>query len=119
MQKNSRALKRGKANKKVRKGDKVYVISGAYKGTIGEVLSRTDLRVVVKGVNIRTKHNKKRAHNQPGSISNFEAPIDISNVALCPNESHKEKVRIEFNDQNDKELVSIHDGQRQVLRSIK
>ena len=78
---------------KIRKGDTVEVISGRLedKGKRGEVINvlLDDRRVVVQGVNIRTKHQKqvqtKGGRNlNPGRIQ-FEAPIDISNVMLvCP-----------------------------------
>jgi large subunit ribosomal protein L24 len=80
-------------NVKIRKGDTVEVISGDLedKGKRGEVISVHvgERRVVVQGVNIRTKHQKQvqtqrgRTIN-PGRIK-FEGPMDISNVMLvCP-----------------------------------
>ena len=78
---------------KIRKGDTVEVISGRLedKGKRGEVInvSLVDRRVVVQGVNIRTKHQKQvqtqaGRNLNPGRIQ-FEGPIDISNVMLvCP-----------------------------------
>ena len=78
---------------KIRKGDTVEVISGRLedKGKRGEVINvlLDDRRVVVQGVNVRTKHQKQvqtRAGRQmnPGRIQ-FEGPIHISNVMLvCP-----------------------------------
>jgi len=77
---------------KIRKGDTVEVISGRLedKGKRGEVINviLDDRRVVVQGVNIRTKHQKQvQAGNRqmnPGRIQ-FEGLIDISNVMLvCP-----------------------------------
>ncbi len=80
-------------NLKIRKGDTVEVISGRFedKGKRGEVIrvEREDRRVVVQGINIRTKHQKQTQTSQgrninPGRIK-FEAPVDISNVMLvCP-----------------------------------
>ena len=80
-------------NVKIRKGDTVEVISGKLedKGKRGEVLSVLikTRRVVVQGVNIRTKHQRQvqtqaGRNIQPGRI-HFEAPMDISNVMLvCP-----------------------------------
>jgi large subunit ribosomal protein L24 len=77
---------------KIRKGDKVEVISGpvADKGQQGEVIKviPADHRVVVQGVNLRTKH-QRQVQSQgrtvaPGLVK-FEAPLDISNVMLvCP-----------------------------------
>jgi large subunit ribosomal protein L24 len=78
---------------KIRKGDTVEVISGRLedKGKRGEVINvlLKERRVVVQGVNIRTKHQRQvqtQAGRQinPGRIQ-FEGPIDISNVMLvCP-----------------------------------
>jgi large subunit ribosomal protein L24 len=78
---------------KIRKGDTVEVISGRLedKGKRGEVINviLEDRRVVVQGVNIRTKHQKQvqtqgRKNINPGRIQ-FEGPVDISNVMLvCP-----------------------------------
>lgn len=78
---------------KIRKGDTVEVISGRLedKGKRGEVINVLvdEHRVVVQGVNIRTKHQKQVQTQQgrninPGRIK-FEGPMDISNVMLvCP-----------------------------------
>jgi large subunit ribosomal protein L24 len=78
---------------KIRKGDTVEVISGRLedKGKRGEVITvmNAPVRIVVQGVNIRTKHQRQmqtQAGRQikPGRIQ-FEAPVDISNVMLvCP-----------------------------------
>ena len=86
---------------KIRKGDLVEVISGREddKGKRGEVINvfLADRRLVVQGVNIRTKHQKQiqtqaGRNMNPGRIQ-FEGPIDISNVMLvCP--SCKETTRV-------------------------
>jgi len=78
---------------KIRKGDTVEVISGRLedKGKRGEVINvlLENRRIVVQGVNIRTKHQKQvqtqaGRNINPGRIQ-FEGPIDISNVMLvCP-----------------------------------
>lgn len=77
---------------KIRKGDTVEVISGRAedKGKRGEVINvdPQDGRLVVQGVNVRTKHQRQvQAQGRtvkPGKVR-FEAPIDISNVMLvCP-----------------------------------
>ena len=67
----------------VRKGDMVMVTAGAGRGTIGEVLQVVEdgSRVVVKGVNIRTKHVKPTQTRQQGGIVRVELPIHISNVS--------------------------------------
>jgi large subunit ribosomal protein L24 len=86
---------------KIRKGDLVEVISGREedKGKRGEVINvfLADRRLVVQGVNVRTKHQKQiqtqaGRNMNPGRIQ-FEAPVDISNVMLvCP--SCKETTRV-------------------------
>ncbi len=75
----------------VRKGDTVQVISGRDKGKVGEILQALpkSSKVVVQGVNIRTKHVKPQQEGESGQITTFEAPIHSSNVMLY---SEKEKV---------------------------
>ncbi|MCW6035125.1 50S ribosomal protein L24 [Spirulina subsalsa FACHB-351] len=75
----------------VKKGDTVQVISGRDKGKVGEVLKAMpkESKVVVKGVNVRTKHVKPQQEGESGRIETFEAPIHSSNVMLY---SDKEKV---------------------------
>ncbi len=68
---------------KIKKGDKVQVIAGAYKGYEGEVreVLVNDQRVIVSDVNMATKHTKP-TQNNPGGINKVEAPIHISNVMI-------------------------------------
>ena len=78
----------------VKKGDRVEVIAGAYKGTQGEVLEVIPhkSRVVIENVNIKKKHNKPTQHSE-GGINEINAPIHISNVLLVDPKSG-EGVRI-------------------------
>jgi large subunit ribosomal protein L24 len=66
----------------VKKGDMVQIISGKDKGKVGEVLQAIPAQstVVVKGVNIRTKHVKPKQDGESGQISTYEAPIHSSKV---------------------------------------
>lgn len=75
----------------VKKGDKVQVISGRDKGKIGEILASLpkESKIVVKGVNVKTKHQKPRQEGESGQIITFEAPIHSSNVMLY---SEKNKI---------------------------
>lgn len=72
----------------IKKGDQVVVISGADKDrtTPKTVLSvmpdENKPRVVVEGVNIKTRHLKPNAQSPQGSIVKQEAPIALSNVML-------------------------------------
>ncbi len=68
---------------KIKKGDKVVVLAGKYRGTEGEVtqvMPKAD-RVLVKGVNVVAKHQKQTATSR-GGIVREEAPVHISNVAI-------------------------------------
>ncbi len=75
----------------VKKGDTVQIITGKDKGKVGEVLQTLpkESRVVVKGVNMRTKHVKPQQEGESGQIVTSEAPIHSSNVMLY---SEKQKV---------------------------
>lgn len=69
--------------KHVRKGDQVVVTAGDNKGAVGEiteVLTKSD-QVIVKGVNMRTKHLRRTQANPQGGTVTVEAPIHISNVS--------------------------------------
>ena len=70
------------ATMKIKVGDTVRVIAGKDKGKEGEVLKidHKNGRVVVKGINMITKHNKQSAQNPNGGILNVEGSIDVSNV---------------------------------------
>ena len=85
----------------VKKGDTVVIISGRKQddggdlGKVGEVLRvypKKD-RLVVKGVNIRTKHQKPQMQGQKGSLVKSESPIHRSKVMLF-DPSEKKGVRI-------------------------
>ena len=69
---------------KLRKGDKVMVISGNDKGKTG-VIQKVDPktnRVVVEGINLRKKHKKPTQNNPEGTIVEIYAPINASNVMI-------------------------------------
>lgn len=71
----------------VRSGDSVIVTSGSHKGKTGTILrvitgdSPDETRVVIKGLNLRTKHIKPSRVSPQGGIVTREAPIHISNVS--------------------------------------
>jgi large subunit ribosomal protein L24 len=75
---------------KIKKGDKVVVLTGRDKGKTGEVLRmmRADNRVVVQGVNMVKRHTRPSA-GQAGGIIEKEAGIHISNVAHIDPKSQK------------------------------
>ncbi len=86
---------------KIKTGDMVVVIAGAYKGAKGKVLKampKTN-QVVVEGVNARKKHVKPTQGNAEGKIVDFNAPIDVSNVALVdPKTDKRTKVGYKLQD---------------------
>ncbi|NJN20221.1 MAG: 50S ribosomal protein L24 [Leptolyngbya sp. RL_3_1] len=75
----------------VKSGDTVQIIAGRDKGKVGEVLTvlTKTSQVLVKGVNIRTRHVKPQRDEESGQIVTEEAPIHSSNVMLY---SEKQKV---------------------------
>ena len=81
---------------KIKKGDKVIVLSGKNKGVVGEVLKiiPEKKRAMVRGVNIVKKHTKP-TQNDPGGIKEKEGTIDISNLAFLE-ESKNKASRIGF-----------------------
>ena len=72
----------------IRKGDEVIVIAGDHKDSKGKVLQvlREKNRVLVEGVNLRKKHERKSQDNPQGSIVERESPIHCSNVKLAEKE---------------------------------
>ena len=69
---------------KIKKGDKVVVLSGKDKGKHGEVVKSMpkDGKVVVSGVNIAVRHRKASQANPQGGLERSEAPIHVSKVAI-------------------------------------
>lgn len=76
---------------KIRKGDRVEVISGAEKGKRGEVLRvlPKEGRAVVRGVAVVRRHLKPRGLGQPGGIDTREATVHLSNLALIDPKTDK------------------------------
>jgi large subunit ribosomal protein L24 len=68
----------------VKTGDTVQVIAGKEKGKIGEIIKAIPKtsQVIVKGVNIKTKHVKPQQEGESGRIETYEGPIHTSNVML-------------------------------------
>ncbi len=68
----------------VKTGDTVQVISGKDKAKVGEIIRVLPKKsqVVVKGVNIKTKHIKPQQEGESGQVQSYEFPIHSSNVML-------------------------------------
>ena len=69
---------------RIKKGDKVVVLTGRDKGRSGEVIQvmPKDERALIRGVNMVTRHQKQTAA-QEGGLIRKEAPIHLSNIALA------------------------------------
>ena len=76
---------------RIRKGDRVEVITGADRGKRGEVLRvlPKENRAVVQGVNIAKRHTKPSGMGQPGGIVEREATIHLSNIMLIDPKTDK------------------------------
>ena len=98
---------------KIKKGDMVKVISGHYKGTVGEVkeVSPKTNKVIVEGVNIAKKSEKPTQANPDGGVIEKEMPIDASNVALW-DEKAKAIVKVghKINDKGKKVRINKKTG---------
>jgi large subunit ribosomal protein L24 len=89
------------AAQKIRKGDKVVVLSGRDKGKTGEVTRAMpkDGKVIVSGVNIATRHRKPTQTNPQGGLERREAPMHVSKVAIAdPKTGQPSRVRFETKD---------------------
>ena len=98
---------------KIKKGDKVVVLSGKDKGKHGEVVLSMpkDGKVVVSGVNIATRHKKATQQNPQGGLERREAPLHISKVALeDPQTGKPTRVRFETKD-GKKVRVAVKSGE--------
>lgn len=101
---------------RIRKGDRVQVISGAEKGKRGEVLQvlPRDGRALVQGVALAKRHLKPRGASQPGGIEQREATIDLSNLMLIDPTSDK-PTRIGFRVLEDGRKVRVAKSSGQVI----
>jgi large subunit ribosomal protein L24 len=98
---------------KIKKGDKVVVIAGAHKGTVGtvsKVLPEFD-QVVVEGVNRVKRHMKPTPRLPEGGIVEKDRPIHASNVALVDPKTEKAtRVRFQVDADGKKSRVAVKSG---------
>lgn len=101
---------------KIRKGDRVQVLTGRDKGKRGEVIAvnPTEKRALVQGVNVVKRHQKPRGMNAPGGIQEKEAPIHLSNLALLDPKSGK-PTRVGFQVLDDGKKVRVARPSGEVL----
>ena len=98
---------------KIRKGDKVIVLTGRDKGRTGEVIEvRTqDGRALVRGVNMVKRH-QRQTPQQEGGIVSKELPIDLSNIAIVdPKSGQPTRVGFKFLEDGRKVRVAKRSGE--------
>jgi large subunit ribosomal protein L24 len=103
---------------RIRKGDRVVVISGANKGQRGDVLQvfpRAD-RAIVQGVAIATRHVKPTNMGQPGGIQEREAAVHLSNLMLVDPKSEK-PTKVGFRVLEDGRKVRVAKATGEVIES--
>jgi large subunit ribosomal protein L24 len=101
---------------KIKKGDRVQVLTGRDKGKRGEVIAvmPKEDRALVQGVNMVKRHQKPQGLNQPGGIVEKEAPIHLSNLALIDPTSDK-PTRVGFSVLEDGRKVRVARPSGEVL----
>jgi large subunit ribosomal protein L24 len=82
-----------RAKSHVKKGDQVEVTTGNHKGATGKILQvlTKKNRVLIEGVRLIKKHQKKSQDHPQGAIVEREGPIHISNVKLIEKAEKKQK----------------------------
>ena len=89
---------------KIKKGDRVVVLTGKDKGRQGAVLKvlPKENRVVVEGLNMVQRHTRPSQTDPQGGIKNKEAAIHVSNVALWCNKCGATRIGYKFDDSGKK-----------------
>ena len=92
---------------KIRKGDKVVVLTGRDKGRTGEVIEVRPAadRALVRGINMVKRHQRQTAQQEGGIISK-EAPIHLSNIAIADPKDGK-PTRVGFKVQPDGKKIRV------------
>ena len=88
------------AAQKIKKGDRVVVLSGKDKGRTGEVVKAMpkDGKVIVSGINVHARHRKPTQQSPQGGIERKEAPLHVSKVAIATADGKPTRVRFEERD---------------------
>jgi large subunit ribosomal protein L24 len=96
---------------KIKKGDKVVVLTGKDKGKTGQVLRviPEDTRAVVQGINLVRRHTKQTA-GQDSGIYTKEAAIHLSNLAIADANGKPSRVGFKTNDDGAKVRIAKSTG---------
>lgn len=98
---------------KIKKGDRVVILSGKDKGKHGEVVKSMprEGKVVVSGVNIAVRHRKASQANPQGGLERSEAPMHVSKVAIEDPKTGK-PTRVRFEERDGKKVrVAVKSGE--------
>ena len=96
---------------KIRKGDKVIILSGRDKGRTGEVFEvrPAEGRALVRGVNMVKRH-QKQSQNQEGGIISKESPVHLSNIAIVGKDGKPTRVGFKVQADGTKVRVAKRSG---------
>ena len=97
---------------KIKKGDKVVILTGRDKGKTGEVFQvmPKETRALVRGVNLVKRHQKQTSSQEAGIVSK-EAPVHLSNIALLdPKDGKPTRVGFKILDDGRKVRVAKRSG---------
>ena len=98
---------------KIKKGDKVVVLSGKDKGRHGEVTKAMpkEGKVIVSGINVAARHRKPSQANPQGGIERREAPLHVSKVAIEDPKTGK-PTRVRFEERDGKKVrIAVRSGE--------
>ena len=98
---------------KIKKGDRVVILSGKDKGKHGEVTKSMpkEGKVIVSGVNVAARHRKPSQANPQGGIERREAPLHASKVALEDPKTGK-PTRVRFEERDGRKVrVAVKSGE--------
>jgi large subunit ribosomal protein L24 len=100
---------------KLRKGDRVVVLSGKDRGQTGEIMKVLPEanKVIVEGVNVAKKHQRQTQVRVKGGIIDKDMPIHASAVAIvCSKEGGRPtRIAFRFDDEGKKHRVCVHCGE--------
>jgi len=94
----------GGVNLKLKKGDRVQVLSGKDRGKQGVILKvmPRERKVIVEGVNTARRHTKPRSATAPGGIIDKDMPMPVSAVAIIsPGDGKPTRVGYRFDEMGD------------------
>jgi large subunit ribosomal protein L24 len=98
---------------KIKKGDRVVVLTGKDRGKSGEVIRTLpkDGKVIVDGVNVAKKHQRATKATMQGGIIDKDMPIPIANVAIIsPGDGKPTRVGYRFDDRGAKVRICKRTG---------